>query len=182
MRRLAAEQRISAFGGAPVDYGHEPQLLQQLQRELGFEFPASLPPAGDARPSEFATRAQLAQALCRQLDRVLPARSRDFAFADLTDEQQLEAASRLRQAGIMSGIGSMDGVSLFEPERMVAREEFEEILLRALVASGVEAELARAAIARSRAGRGHPAEPLRAREMEHWMVRLAAALGEGTWL
>ena len=149
--------------------GHVPENAQ-LQRELGFRFAAAAP------PSQFATRLQVAEAVCRHLDRLLPAKSRDFSFADVTDPRRLEATGRLRQAGIMSGIGSMDGVSLFEPQRMVAREEFEGILLRALIASAVEGEEARAAAAQSRAGSGHPAEPLRSGDMEQWLTQLKAAL------
>ena len=158
--------------------GHVPENAQ-LQREFSFRFP---PAAGrglrEARAGvpKFATRLQVADAICRHLDGIIPARSRDFAFADLTDTRELEAAGRLRQVGIMSGIGSMDGVSLFEPQRLVAREEFEEILLRALVASQIEPDTARSLIARSRAGTGHPSEPLSRRDMAQWLSQLSAGL------
>ena len=150
--------------------GHVPENAQ-LQRELGFTFPASLP------ASEFATRIQVAAALCRHLARLLPARSQDFRFADLAAPGEAEAASRLRQAGIMSGIGSMDGVSLFEPQRMVARGELGDILARTLVASSIDRERAHALIAQSRAGTGHPAEPLRKTDLEGWLARIAAGIG-----
>ncbi|MFB3883204.1 MAG: radical SAM protein [Armatimonadota bacterium] len=149
--------------------GHIPEN-EQLQRQFSFRFPPTM------AAGEFATRLQVAEAVCRHLDSTLPPKSRDFRFADVTEPRELEATGRLRQTGIMSGIGSMDGVSLFEPQRMVAREEFEAILLRALAASGVEGEDARAAVAHSRAGAGHPAEPLRARDLEQWLTQLAAAL------
>jgi MoaA/NifB/PqqE/SkfB family radical SAM enzyme len=173
--------------------GHVPENAQ-LQREFGFRFPAHLP------PSESATRIEVAGALCRHLGVVLPAKSRDFAFADLpapreSDRpapadrlldystprllEEIEAASRLRQVGIMAGIGSMDGVQLFEPQRMVAREEFEEILLRALIASRIDRDKAHALIAQSRTGTGHPAEPLRKPDLEAWLARLAASLPRG---
>jgi MoaA/NifB/PqqE/SkfB family radical SAM enzyme len=162
--------------------GHVPENAQ-LQREFSFRFPAAagrglrLPRAqsrDEAR--EFATRLQVAEAICRHLDGIIPARSRDFAFADLSSPGMLGVASRLRQLGIMSGIGSMDGVSLFEPQRMVAREEFEEILLRALLASEIEPDRARSLITQSRAGTGHPSEPLSKRDMTRWLSQLAAAL------
>jgi len=76
----------------------------------------------------------------------------------------------------MAGTGSMDGVSLFEPRRLVARGEFEDILARALAASHVETEKAKSLIAQSRAGSGHPAEPLAKRDMEAWLSRLASGL------
>jgi hypothetical protein len=118
----------------------------------------------------------VADALCAQLGDILPAKQREFPFADLSAAGALDAASRLRQSGVMGGIGSMDGISLFEPERMVAREEFEEIALRALVASGIEGGTARSLIARARAGAGHPAEPLGKRDMARWLSQVAAAL------
>jgi MoaA/NifB/PqqE/SkfB family radical SAM enzyme len=149
--------------------GHVPENAQ-LQREFGFRFPPGQT-AGD-----YATRVDVADALCRHLDGIIPAGSRDFAFADLTGARELEAAGRLRQLGIMAGIGSMDGVSLFEPQRMVAREEFEEILLRALVASEIEPDRARSLIAQSRAGTGHPSEPLSKRDIPQWLSQLAAGL------
>lgn len=148
--------------------GHIPESIQ-LQREFAFQFPSSLP------ETEFATRADVAHALCRRLDPALPPLERDYTFADL-DPADERSASRLRQVGIMAGTGSMDGVSLFEPRRLVARGEFEDILARALAASHVETEKAKSLIAQSRAGSGHPAEPLAKRDMEAWLSRLASGL------
>jgi MoaA/NifB/PqqE/SkfB family radical SAM enzyme len=152
--------------------GHVPENAQ-LQRELGFRFPGAAP------PSQFATRLQVAEAVCRRLDRLLPAKSRDFTFADVTDPRRLEATGRLRQAGIMSGIGSMDGVSLFEPQRMVAREEFADILRRALAAFGLPRDRADDCIATSRVGAGHAAGPLLRADMEQWLSGLVARVGGG---
>ena len=148
--------------------GHLPENAQ-LQREFGFTFPASLP------PTQFAARADVAKALCRHLDPVLPPLERDFRFADL-DQADEQAASRLRQVGVMAGTGSMDGVSLFEPQRLVARGEFEDILTRALAASHIDPEKSGSLIAGSRAGAGHPAEPLTKRDMSAWLSRLASGL------
>ncbi len=150
--------------------GHVPENAQ-LQRELQFRFPASLP------VGEFATRAQVADALCRHLAGLLPAKIKDFAFADLIGADEIESASLLRQAGIMAGIGSMDGVSLFEPQRMVAREEFEEILLRALVTSEIEAERARLLAGAACSGAGHSAEPLRTSDLEAWLNAVGNSIG-----
>jgi len=149
--------------------GHVPENAQ-LQRELGFRFPA------EGRETEFATREEVAAALCRYLDAMLPGPKREFAFADVEGREATEAASRLRGVGIMGGIGSMDGVSLFEPQRLVARGEFEEILKRALTASGVEQERAEGSIVEARAGEGHPAEPLVKRDMDRWLGRLGEKL------
>jgi len=66
----------------------------------------------------------------------------------------------------------MDGVSLFEPQRMLARVEFEGTLKRALRASGIESERAEALVADSRSGEGHPSEPLVKRDMRAWLERL----------
>ena len=152
--------------------GHVPENAA-LQRELGFEFPV--------RPAEgeFATREDVARGLCRHLDAVLPPLGEAFAFADLEKDSLAETASRLRRVGIMAGIGSMDGVSLFEPQRMVARGEFEGILKRALTVCDTEQKRAESLIGESRAGSGHSAEPLRKREMEEWLGRLAVRLAEG---
>ncbi len=148
--------------------GHIPENAQ-LQRELEFRFPSALP------PTEFATRADVARALCQHLDPVLPPLAREFSFADVEpgDEQ---TASRLRQVGVMAGTGSMDGVSLFEPRRLVARGEFEDILSRALGASQVRAERGGSLILQSRAGSGHPAEPLRKRDLVAWLSDLSSRL------
>lgn len=120
----------------------------------------------------------VAEALCRRLNSSLPVLERHFEFADLRDEIARQEVSRLRQVGIMAGIGSMDGVSLFEPQRMVAREEFEEILKRALAASGIAGENAAALLAKVRAGEGHPAEPLRKSDLEKCLRKLAGELAE----
>jgi len=141
----------------------------QLQRELGFTFPPHAP------ETPFATRKDLAEALCRHLDAILPPLQRTYQFADLPAGDET-SASRLRQVGIMSGIGSMDGVSLFEPQRMLARGDCEDVLWRALVASGLEADRADALIAKSRAGSGHSAEPLEKRDMGEWLAALAKSL------
>lgn len=154
--------------------GHVPENAQ-LQRELSFRFRGAAE-GGPREACDFATRMDVADALCAQLGDILPAKQREFPFADLSAAGALDAASRLRQSGVMGGIGSMDGISLFEPERMVAREEFEEIALRALVASGIEGGTARSLIARARAGAGHPAEPLGKRDMARWLSQVAAAL------
>jgi len=132
--------------------------------------------------SEFATRADVAQALCRYLDALLASPEESFEFADVTDELLARSASRLRQVGIMAGIGSMHGVSLFEPQRMVARAEFEAMLRRALVASGMKEEKAEVLIGASRAGpadalTGWAAEPLAKRDMEEWLEGVAGELG-----
>ena len=147
--------------------GHVPENAA-LQRELTFTFPQSLP------PSEFITRVALAHAVCEHLDAVLPPLARDFTFADLAPADA-SAVSRLRQTGIMGG-GSMDGLTLFEPRRLVARGEFEDILARALAASHVDTEKAKSIIAQSRAGSGHPAEPLRQRDMDAWLSHLTSGL------
>ncbi len=152
--------------------GHVPENAQ-LQRELGFRFPA------EVRETEFATREDVAAALCRYLDARLPGPRREFAFADLEGREVTQAASRLRDVGIMGGIGSMDGVSLFEPRRLVARGEFEDILRRALMASGVEEGRAEGLIVEARAGEGHRAEPLAKGDMDGWLARLAARTAEG---
>jgi MoaA/NifB/PqqE/SkfB family radical SAM enzyme len=141
----------------------------QLQREFGFTFPAHAP------ETPFATRRDLAEALCRHLDPILPPLQRSYQFADLPAGDE-PSASRLRQVGIMSGIGSMDGVSLFEPQRMVARGDFDDVLWRALVASGLEADRADALIAKSRAGSAHSAEPLEKRDMGEWLAALTKSL------
>ena len=148
--------------------GHLPENLQ-LQRELAFQFPSSLP------ETEFATRADVAHALCRHLDRVLPPLERDYTFADL-DPADEKSASRLRQVGIMAGTGSMDGVSLFEPQRLVARGDLEDIVFRTLAAVGTPLDRAEALIAASRAGSAHPAEPLTKDDMKRWLESLARDL------
>ncbi|MBN1460660.1 MAG: SPASM domain-containing protein, partial [Armatimonadetes bacterium] len=148
--------------------GHIPENAR-LQREFGFTFPDSLP------PSEFATRIAIAEAVCTHLDSVLPTLTRTYPFADLPAEHE-QTASRLRQIGAMAGIGSMDGSSLFEPQRLVAREEFEILLHRALVGSDVPPLRADELIAKTQAGSGHPSEPITHRDVAAWLERLRAAL------
>ncbi len=175
--------------------GHIPENAQ-LQRELGFQFFRGAG-RGLREARDFATRRDVAEAICRHLDGILPPKTRDYPFADLPATREgdpavsavrlldsstprlLDAVSRLRQVGVMSGIGSMDGVSLFEPQRMVAREEFEEILLRALTASGVARDKAEPLIAQSRTGSGHGAEPLAKSDLEPWLTRLSALAPSG---
>ncbi len=141
----------------------------RLQQELHFDFPASLPPSG------FASRADLAEALCRHLDKSLPARERDYPFADLPDEYE-DAASRLRQVGIMAHTGSTGGRWMFEPRRLVARGEFADTVGRALAASGFSQDEAESAISTSRSGSGHAAEPIMKHDMNRWLQTLAARL------
>lgn len=152
--------------------GHIPENAA-IQREFGFEFAA--------RPgeSEFATRMDVARALCEHLDAALPAREREFEYADLEAAEAREVASRLRPVGVMGGIGSMDGAMLFEPERMMARGEFEGTLKRALAASGIEAARAETLVAESRAGSGHPSEPLAKRDMGEWLGRVREGMSRG---
>ncbi len=150
--------------------GHVPDNAQ-LQRELGFTFLSQAP------KNPFSTRKDLTEALCQQLDRILPPLQRTYQFADLPTEGE-PFASRLRQVGVMAGIGSMDGVSLFEPQRLVARGDFEDVLRRALVASGFDADKADALIAASQASAGHQAEPLVRSDMERWLANLASRLGK----
>jgi MoaA/NifB/PqqE/SkfB family radical SAM enzyme len=152
--------------------GHIPENAA-LQRELEFEF------ARQPGESEFATRMDVASGLCAHLDALLPAKEREFAFADLREAGARETAARLRQVGVMAGIGSMDGVSLFEPQRLVARGEFEETTKRALTVSGIESERADALVAQSRAGEGHPAEPLTKRDMAEWLSGVREAVSRG---
>ncbi len=147
--------------------GHVPENVR-LQQQFGFTFPATVPAGG------FVTRADAATAVCRHLDRMLPAREREYDFADLTDGGPREVASRLRQVGVMAGTGSMDGVSLFEPDRLLAREEFQGILERALIAGGASRDVAASLAEESRAGTGYPAEPHRRRDMASWVERLSA--------
>jgi MoaA/NifB/PqqE/SkfB family radical SAM enzyme len=148
--------------------GHIPENAQ-LQRELSFRFHSGLPETG------LATRAEVAQALCRHLDGVLPAVEKESEFADL-EAADGAAASRLRQVGVMGGIGSMDGVSLFEPRRLVARGELDDVIKRVLTVSGIEEEAVGATAAAAEAGSGHPSEPLGKRDLEAWLTRLTSAL------
>jgi MoaA/NifB/PqqE/SkfB family radical SAM enzyme len=141
-----------------------------IQRELQLRFERQ------ARESGFATRADVAEALCRYLDAQLPSLKAGFEFADVSDERLASSVSRLRQVGIMAGIGSMHGVSLFEPQRMVAIGEFEALLRRALVASGMKEEKAEALIGASRAGSADAAEPLAKRNMEGWLEGVVGEL------
>ncbi len=150
--------------------GHVPDNAQ-IQRELGFTFPVA------AMENPFATRKDLAQALSQKLDNILPALQRTYQFADLEPDDE-PFASRLRQVGIMSGIGSMDGVSLFEPQRLIARGDFEDVLKRTLVTSGLETEKAEDLIKISRAGAGHQAEPLLRSDMTQWLANLAPRLSK----
>ncbi len=143
----------------------------RLQQELHFHFPASLP------PSKFASRADVAEALCRHLDEILPARERDYSFADLPKEYE-QAASRLRQVGIMAHTGSTGGRWMFEPRRLVARGEFADTVSRALVASGLTKERAESAISTSRGGCGHAAQPITKHDMTRWLQAVAAGLRE----
>jgi hypothetical protein len=148
--------------------GHIPENVR-IQNELGFTFPARLP------ETEFATREDAAYAVCRALDAALPAMERGFEFADV-DRDLADVASRLRQTGVMGGIGSMDGVSLFEPRRLLARREFDAILARALAAAGVETQAAEDILAGARTGSGHPAEPLGRHDMNAWLSAVAVEL------
>jgi MoaA/NifB/PqqE/SkfB family radical SAM enzyme len=149
--------------------GHVPENAH-LQEQFGFTYPAVV------RRGGFVTRADAAGAVCRYLDNVLPARERDYGFADLVKSDVKEAASRLRQVGAMAGVGSMDGVLLFEPRRLVARGEFEGILKRALVAAAIPPDRAASLSGRARAGTGHPAEPLLEGDMARWLAALRASL------
>jgi len=147
--------------------GHIPENAH-IQQQFMFEFPSTAP------PSEFANRAEMAEALCTQLDEILPELERGFDFADIKPEQS-EAASRLRQAGIID-TGSMHGGLLFDPHRLVGRQEFEDILTRALLASDIEFDAASHAIVSSRTGSGHPAEPLRKDDMKRWLETIRKGL------
>jgi MoaA/NifB/PqqE/SkfB family radical SAM enzyme len=149
--------------------GHVPENAQ-LQQQFGFTFAAAMP------DGSFVTRADAATTVCRQLDHMLPVRERDYDFADLADGGPREAASRLRQVGVMAGTGSMDGLSLFEPQRLVAREEFQGILERALIAGGASPDVAASLAKESRAGTGHLAEPLRQKDMATWLDRVTNRL------
>ena len=150
--------------------GHVPENAA-IQRELGFEF------AQRVGESDFATRVEVARVLCRELGSVLPAPKEGAEFADLgpdrVDEATRRDAARLRRLGIVVGTGSMDGAALFEPQRMVAREEFEQILKRALSAAGISGEQAEGLIGASRPGSGHPAEPVTRKALEAWVGELA---------
>jgi MoaA/NifB/PqqE/SkfB family radical SAM enzyme len=149
--------------------GHIPENAR-LHQQFGFRFATALP------DRSLVTRADAASAVCRYLDNVLPARERDVSFADLVESDVREAASRLRQVGAMAGVGSMDGVLLFEPRRLVARGEFQGILERALVAAAIPPGRAVSLSLQSRAGTGYPAEPLREHDMARWLAALCASL------
>lgn len=151
--------------------GHIPENAQ-LQRELGFRFQWRGP------ESEFATRMDAGREICRRLDAVLPTLSSEYAFADLTEESERTAASRLRQVGAMGGIGWMDGLALFEPLRLVARGEFAGILRGALRASGCEEAEAQRLAEETQAGSGHRAEPLTKSDMTRWVSAAAERLSE----
>jgi MoaA/NifB/PqqE/SkfB family radical SAM enzyme len=148
--------------------GHIPENAR-LQQGLGFTFPESLP------HSEFATRLDVAQAVCRHFDSILPPLARDYRFADLPSEHE-QTASRMRQIGAMAGTGSMDGVSLFEPDRLVAREEFEILLGTVLVASGIGPDRADSAIGETRTGTADRAESIAKQDMHSWLSRLQSSL------
>ena len=153
--------------------GHVPENAA-LQRELGFEF------AERVGESEFATRLDVARAVCRHLDGVLPPGEEEFAFADLREESARSVTSRLRRVGVMAGIGSMDGVLLFEPQRMLARVEFDGVVRRTLVSGGMAPERAERLAAESRVGSGHPTEPLQKGDMEAWLGRVRDAVSRSS--
>jgi len=151
--------------------GHIPENAA-IQQELGLRF--SRRRAG----SEFATRLDVARAVLRHLGNVLPSAPTEADFVDLgpgvADEQARRNAARLRRLGVLKGVGSLDGKPLFDPTRMVAPVELEEMLSRALAAAGLQEVPSKAVIAESRAGSAGRYEPLMKRDLEAWVAGVGA--------
>lgn len=137
-----------------------------LQQELGLTF--------SRRPvaNEFATRLDLPRVLSQALGSMLPSANWDAEFADLgaADDQTRRGATRLRALGVVKGTGSLDGRPVFDPTRMVARAELEEILTRALGLIGIAPDRAQAIIAESRAANTGETEPLTKRDLAAWVA------------
>jgi MoaA/NifB/PqqE/SkfB family radical SAM enzyme len=145
--------------------GHIPENAA-LQQELAITF------SRRSAASESATRLDLARVLSRALGSMLPSPNTTDEFADLgtADEQARREAARLRALGVMKGTGSLDGRPVFDPTRMVARVELEEILTRTLGLVGVARDRAQAIIAESKAGSAGETEPLTKRDLESWVA------------
>ena len=161
--------------------GHIPENAA-MQQELELKFG---PKIGE---SEFATRLDLVRSLGTAFGEMLtpraPTRSpgqtnvgahggaptpAEFIDLDRADEQIKRDAGRLRELGVVKGIGSLDGRPVFDPLRMVARTELEEVLARALAVDRIAADKARAIIAESRVGSAAESEPLTKRELGEWV-------------
>jgi hypothetical protein len=122
--------------------------------------------------NEFATRLDLPRVLSQALGSMLPSANWDAEFADLgaADDQTRRGATRLRALGVVKGTGSLDGRPVFDPTRMVARAELEEILTRALGLIGIAPDRAQAIIAESRAANTGETEPLTKRDLAAWVA------------
>jgi MoaA/NifB/PqqE/SkfB family radical SAM enzyme len=137
-----------------------------LQQELGLTF------SRRSAANEYATRLDLTRVLSQALGNTLPSPDSGAEFADLgaADEQTRRDAARLRALGVVKGTGSLDGKPVFDPTRMVARTELEEILTRALGLVGVTPDKAHAIIAESRVGSAGETEPLTKRDLQSWVA------------
>jgi len=143
-----------------------------VQQELSLAFP---PQRGT---SEFATRLDVVRAIASHFGAMLPAAESRDEFADLgsADEQTRRDAARLRALGIMKGTGSLDGKPVFDPTRMVARDEVAEMLRRTLASAGIPAEKAQAAITGTAVGPVADTQPIARRELHEWLGRVADQL------
>jgi hypothetical protein len=152
--------------------GHIPENVA-LQQELGYTF------AQRTGGSEYATRLDLIHVLGERLGQRLPSATGAAAFADLesADERTRRGAARLRDLGVVKGTGSLDGRPVFDPTRMVARTELEEILSRVLSLTGIPADRSQTIIAESRVGSAAETEPLKKRELESWVDGVAKRAG-----
>jgi len=76
----------------------------------------------------------------------------------------------------MKGTGSLDGKPVFDPTRMVARDEVAEMLRRTLASAGIPAEKAQAAITGTAVGPVADTQPIARRESHEWLGRVADQL------
>jgi len=148
-----------------------------VQGELGLQF------ARRRGESEYATRLEVARAIWRHLGPVLPRREESVEFADLdhadVDEETRREVARLGGLGVFAGTGSLGSRPLFDPSRLLAWEELEEVTRRALRASGSAEDAAARQVKAARQRSGPAPEPIKRIALEAWLREVAGAAAVG---
>ncbi len=144
---------------------------QALQQAFAFSFPRSVP------ETDFVTRLELARAVGRTLFASAAEGSAeefaDLGSGDVPGEARRHAAN-LRRLGVILGTGSLGGKPLFDPRRLVSREEAAEVLRRALVASGHTPAQAGELAAAACEGPPRPDDVLTKRDLGDWLAALSS--------